>query len=385
MSEGGINGGGGGAGFSTRRLRALSVKELAQISRDPSTYLITLVMPLLLLFVFGFGISLDASGTKVALVQQDDSAAAQQLADSFRNSRYFAITKVHGREPARKLMVRSQVRAFIVIPSDFGRVAAQGKVPEIQIATDGSEPNTAQFVAAHANGVFESWLQTEGPASKRAPPPGIDTSSRFWYNQGLQSRNFLVPASIAVVMTIIGTLLTALVVAREWERGTMEALLATPIRMPEFIASKILPYYLLAMASMTVCALIAVFFYGVPFRGSVLALFLLASAFLLPALGMGLYISAVTKSQFVSAQISLFTGFLPTFLLSGFMYEIASMPVALQALTYIVPARYFIPSLQTIFLTGDVWPMFLPDMAILAAFGAVFFFLAFRATRRSLD
>ncbi|MCB2050630.1 MAG: ABC transporter permease [Novosphingobium sp.] len=379
------HGGRSARGRSFQRLRAMSIKELAQISRDPSTYLITLVMPLLLLFLFGFGISLDASGTKVALVQQDDSAAAQQLVQSYRNSRYFAITTVHDRRPAREMMVRSEVRGFIVIPADFGRVVAQGKAPQIQIVTDGSEPNTAQFVAAHASGVFNTWLANEGPASKRSPPPGIETSARFWYNPGLQSRNFLVPASIAVVMTIIGTLLTALVVAREWERGTMEALLATPLRMPEFIASKILPYYFLAMASMTVCTLIAVFFFGVPFRGSILALFLLASAFMFPALGLGLFISAVTKNQFVSSQIALFAGFLPTFLLSGFMYEISSMPVPLQAITYIVPARYLIPSLQTIFLTGDVWPLFLPNMAALLVFGAVFFFLAFRVTRRSLD
>jgi ABC-2 type transport system permease protein len=186
-------------------------------------------------------------------------------------------------------------------------------------------------------------------------------------------------------MTMIGTLLTALVVAREWERGTMEAIMATPITMVEFIASKVIPYFFLGLASMAVCTLIAVGVFGVPFRGSILALLAIASAFLMPALGLGLFISSATKNQFVASQIALLSAFLPTFLLSGFLFEIASMPVWIQAITYAVPARYLIPSLQTVFLAGDIWALILPNIAIMLAFGFGFFFLSFRVTRRSLD
>ncbi|MDB4987062.1 MAG: ybhS, partial [Myxococcaceae bacterium] len=200
----------------------------------------------------------------------------------------------------------------------------------------------------------------------------------------LKSRFFLVPGSIAITMTLIGTLLTALVVAREWERGTMEAMMATPVTAAELLDVKLLPYFALGLSSMLMCTAVAVWLFGVPFRGSLLALFALSVAFLCPALGQGLLISAATKNQFVAAQVALLTGFLPGFLLSGFLFEISSMPVALQWLTAIVPSRYFVPSLQTVFLVGDVWPAFARDMAMMLALGALMFLAAARNTRKRL-
>ena len=370
--------------FDYRRLRAMMVKEFAQIVRDPSTFLVALALPLLLLFLFGYGISLDTSGTRIAVVMEDSSAPALGLAQSYSASPYFDTDVVRSRPQAERLMIGSKVKGMVVIPQDFGKRVHQGALPQVQVVTDGSEPNTALFVASHAQGVFQTWAANEGLA--QAPPaPTIELSARFWYNPGLKSRFFLVPGAIAIVMTIIGTLLTALVVAREWERGTMEAIMATPVTMVEFIASKIIPYYFLALASMTVCVVIAVGVFGLPFRGSLLALYLIASAFLMPALGLGLFISSATKNQFVASQIGLIASFLPTFLLSGFLNEIPSMPVWIQAITYVVPARYLIPALQTLFLTGDVWSLFLPNIAMMLLFGFVFFFLSFRATKRSLD
>ena len=202
---------------------------------------------------------------------------------------------------------------------------------------------------------------------------------------GLQAAGiFLVPGSIAVVMTMVGTLLTSLVIAREWERGTLEAIMATPVGMIEFIATKVLPYFLLALLSMSLCAVLAVTVFGVPFRGSVLALLAIASAFLFPALGQGLLISAATKNQFVASQVALLSAFLPTMLLSGFLFEIGSMPKPIQAITYLVPSRYLIPQLQTVFIAGDDWGLFLPNMAALIGFGVLFFVLAVRATRRRI-
>jgi ABC-2 type transport system permease protein len=373
--------------FDLRRLRALIVKEFAQIVRDPSTFLIALVLPLILLFLFGFAISLDTSRTRIALVVEDSSGPALRLAQSYAASPYFEAIPSRSIQTARDAMVGGDARAIVVIPQDFGAHVKRGRLPQMQVATDGSQPNTASFAAAYAQGVFREWAAAEGLA--QAPPgaklPRIELSPRYWYNPGLLSRNFLVPGSIAIVMTMIGTLLTALVVAREWERGTMEAMMATPISMAEFIASKVLPYFLLGLASMALCTAIAVFAFGVPLRGSLLTLLAISSAFLLPALGLGLFISSATKNQFVASQVALLSAFLPTFLLSGFIFEIGSMPWPIQAITYIVPARYLIPSLQTVFMAGDLWGLILPNIAIMIGFGFLFFLLSFRVTRRSLD
>lgn len=371
--------------FDGRRLTALLRKEFTQIARDPSTFLIAFVFPLVLLFLFGYAVSLDTSRTRITVVVLDSSAPALGLTEAYRNSPYFEVTTARSVEPVRRLMTEGKIRAIIVIPQDFGRGVKQGKAPAIQIMTDGSQPNTASFAAAYGEGVRASWAAAEGLSGSRSGGPKLSLSSRFWYNPGLRSRYFLVPGSIAIVMTMIGTLLTALVVAREWERGTMEAMLATPISMAEFIASKVIPYFLLALGSMALCTLIAIFVFGVPFRGSVVALVAIAAAFLLPALGLGLFISAATKNQFVASQIALLTAFLPTFLLSGFLFEISSMPWPIRAITYAVPARYLIPSLQTVFLVGDLWSLLLPNIAIMIGFGLLFFALSFRVTRRSLD
>jgi ABC-2 type transport system permease protein len=372
--------------FDPRRFFALVRKEGSQILRDPSTFLIAFVLPMILLFLFGYAVSLDSSRIRVAVVMEDSSAPALRLAQAYQRSPYFDVTMARSIQPARPMMVSGSIRAIIVIPQDFGLKVKQGHMPPIQIVTDGSQPNTANFAAAYGEGVRQTWAAEEGlERNPMASDPPVSLSARYWYNPELKSRYFLVPGSIAVVMTIIGTLLTALVVAREWERGTMEAMMATPITMVEFIASKMIPYFLLALASMSLCTVIGIWAFGVPFRGSVFALIAIASAFLMPALGMGLLISSATKNQFVASQIATLAGFLPTFLLSGFIYEIGSMPWPIQALTYLVPARYLIPSLQTVFLAGDQWALILPNILIMLGFGAFFFGLSFRVTRRSLD
>ncbi|OCC22481.1 hypothetical protein MB02_16615 [Croceicoccus estronivorus] len=371
--------------FSGRRLLALVVKEFWQIVRDPSTFLIAFVLPMILLFLFGFAISLDSYGTRVGLVVQDSSAPAMRLAQAYQHSPYFEVTTSRSVEPLRKGMIDGDLRGIIVIPADFGDGVARMQPPPIQIITDGSQPNTAQFVAAHAEGVRSQWATIENAERGVSISAPVDVSARFWFNPELNSRYFLVPGSIANVMTMIGTLLTAMVVAREWERGTMEAMMATPISMGEFIASKLLPYFVLAQFSMTMCALASVFVFGVPFRGSVLTLFAISTAFLMPALGLGLFISAATKNQFVASQLALITAFLPTIMLSGFVFEIQSMPVPIQLLTHVVPARYLIPALETVFLAGDQWGLILPNIGMMLLFGAIFFFLAFRFTKRSLD
>jgi ABC-2 type transport system permease protein len=373
------------AEFYWRRFNAMLVKESLQIVRDPSTFLIAFVLPMIMLFFFGYAVSLDPPRIRIGVALEDPGPAALSLSTAFERSPYFQVNGARSIETLEREIAAGHIRGIVVIPQDFSRrLHAQGGVAEIQIITDGSLPNTASFLTAYAEGVRANWQAGQGVRPANAARRSIEVAHRFWFNPELASRFFLIPGSIAIVMTMIGTLLTALVVAREWERGTMEAIMATPVGMPEFLATKVIPYYLLGLGSMAVCTLLAIFLFGLPFRGTALGILALSSAFLVPALGQGLLISAVTKNQFVASQVALISGFLPAVILSGFLFEIASMPTAVRALTYIVPARYLIPPLQSVFLVGDLWAMFWKDMAILFGFGALFFVLAIRVTRRRI-
>jgi ABC-2 type transport system permease protein len=368
-----------------RRFAALIWKESIQIVRDPSSILIAFVLPLILLFLFGYGVSLDANHLKIGLVIEDSSEPAQSLAASFRSSRYFDVHVSTDRRVFAEDLVAGRLFGIVVIPSTFGRQTAKGLLNgQIQILTDGSQPNTARFVENYARALWSNWVLQRAARGERVRQ-SLTLEPRFWFNPELQSRYFLVPGSIVIVMALIGTLLTAMVVAREWERGAMEAMMATPVSVAELILGKLIPYFFLALCSMALCAVLGVWLFGVPFRGSIFALTLITSAFLVPALGQGLLISSVAKNQFVASQIALLSGFLPAFLLSGFVFEISSMPAPIQIISHAIPARYLVPSLQTVFLAGDVWPLFLQNIAALLLIGGVFLVLTIRASRKRLD
>lgn len=367
-----------------RRAFSLARKETFQIFRDPSSILIAFVLPLILLLLFGFGISLDANSIRVGIVVQDARTDARSLVQAFEGSDYFETVTAFDQAALEPGLVSGQLRGLVIIPPDFTERLRRRDPAPIEILTDGSQPNTAQFVANYAQGVYSVW-QARRLADAASPvPAAITPQPRFWFNAELTSRYNLVPGSTAVVMTIIGTLLTALVIAREWERGTMEAVLATPVSRVELLVSKILPYFLLGMSSLVLCTLAAVFVFDVPFRGSVFALAAVAAAFLVPALGQGLLISAATKNQFVAAQLALFTGFLPATLLSGFIFEISAMPLPIRTVTTFIPARYFVSSLQTLFLAGDVWSVLWPAILKMLAVGAFFLMLTWLATPKRI-
>ncbi|MCC7327195.1 MAG: ABC transporter permease [Burkholderiales bacterium] len=369
--------------FDGRRLLALVHKESLQAIRDPSTILIAFVLPVVLLFLFAYAVSLDVREVRIGVVLESDTASAQSLAAAFAGTRYLKVTPVRDRREVTDLVVSGKLRGFVVIPQDFERrLASFVAQPLVQVITDGSQPNTANFVANYAQGVVQTW-----GAGRRAsaPPAPIRLEPRYWFNAELESRRALVPGAIAIVMTIIGTMLTALVVAREWERGTMEAIMSTPASVAEILIGKLLPYFILGMLATLASAALAIFVFDVPLRGSLLSLLTLSAVFLIPALGQGLLISAVTKNQFLASQVALFSGFLPSFLLSGFLFEIDAMPTAIQAITYLIPARYFVASLQTVFLAGDVWAVFLPNVAAMMAIGGFFFVIAKHKTRKNLE
>jgi ABC-2 type transport system permease protein len=365
-----------------RRLLALVRKETLQAVRDPSTILIAFVLPVVLLLLFAFAVSLDVRDVRLGLVLESDSAAAQSLAAAFSGTRYFRVTPARSRQEIEPHLVTGDLHGMVVIAQDFDqRLASHTRGPLVQIITDGTQPNTANFVGAYAEGVVQRWLAA-GQHEAAAP---VELVPRFWYNPEVESRRFLVPGAIAIIMTMIGTLLTAMVVSREWERGTMEAVMSTPASILEILIGKLLPYFGLGLIATLVCATASVVWFDVPLRGSWFALLMLSGVFLVPALGQGLLISAVARNQFVAAQVALISGFLPALLLSGFLFEIDSMPLVIRALTHIVAARYFVACLQSVFLSGDIWPLFFPNMAAMLAIGAVFFTITALKTRKSLD
>lgn len=369
--------------FDLRRLRALVYKESLQALRDPSTLLIAFVLPVVLLLLFAYAVSLDAKNIRIAVVLESPGAEAQELAAAFSGTRFLDAHFVYDRREVAEQLISGALRGYVVIPQDFEqRLALHGSEPLVQIITDGSYPNTANYVENYAKGVVQTWREGLDLA---VPPQPVVLEPRYWFNPELESRRALIPGAIAIVMTIIGTMLTALVVAREWERGTMEAVLSTPASVAEILIGKLLPYFVLGMLSTLGATALAVFVFGVPLRGSLATLLLLSAVFMVPALGQGLLISSLARNQFLAAQIALFSGFLPAFMLSGFLYEIDAMPPAIRAITLLVPARYFVDSLKTVFLAGDVWPVFVPNLVAMAAIGSVFFLIAKRATRKNLE
>ncbi|RZI47143.1 ABC transporter permease [Candidatus Finniella inopinata] len=370
-----------------RRLKALMKKEALQIIRDPSTILIALVLPLILLFIFGYGVNLDSNRVKIGLVLEDTTPDIVSLAKAFTNSPFLEVKTAKDRHDFEEDLVTGRLRGMVVIPQNFtAKKLQQSESAPLQVISDGSEPNIASFVHNYAREVVQIWLTHQmEDRGVEISNSAISLEPRFWYNAELKSRNFLVPGSIAIIMSLIGTLLTALVVAREWERGTMEALLATPVTVTEILLGKLIPYFLLGLCSMILCWIIATAWYEVPFRGSFLALVLVTSIFLLSALGQGLLISSIAKDQFIASQMALMSAFLPTFMLSGFIYEISSMPKLIEGLTYLFAARYFVTSLQTLFLAGNIWPLLLSCMAYMSITGCVFFILTARKTVKRLD
>ena len=373
-----------------RRVRGLSRKEMIQIVRDPSSYLIAGLMPLLLLFIFGYGVSLDLRQVPVAVVIENPTPEANSLLLSFSNSRYFIVEQAVNRQQPEEDLLAGRVKGVIVLAADFSDRLGRGDSAPVQILVDGSDPNTAGLVLNYAQGVWSNWLVQEAFAQADLVPrdhlqPIVYLEPRYWFNPEARSQNFLIPGSVAIIMTLIGTLLTALVIAREWERGTIEALMTTPVGVSEFLLGKLIPYFLLGMGAMSLAATAAVWIFDVPFRGSIPMLLAVTALFLLTMLPQGLLISTVTRNQFVASQAALIAAFLPAFELSGFIFEISSMPPAIRMLTYFLPARYYVTSLQTLFLAGDVLPVLLPAMATLATIAAILLALLVYKTRMRLE
>jgi drug efflux transport system permease protein len=367
------------------RLRALVRKEFLQVRRDPSSIAIAFLMPVVLLLLFGYGVSLDAEHVPIALVVEQPGADASDFVAGFRHSKYFEPIDLLTMHDAEAALRQRRVDAIVHLRPDFAdRLRGPGGDAPIQLILNGVDANQARLIDGYVQGVWQNWLQRRADPTGGEPRTPVRLEQRIWFNSEVRSRNFLVPGLIAVIMTLIGALLTAMVMAREWERGTLEAMLVTPVRMREVLLGKLIPYFILGMGGMAISVAMALWLFGVPLRGSMWVLLAAGGLFLLAALGMGLVISSVTQNQFVAGQTAIIATFLPAFLLSGFIFDIDSMPPVIQWFTYLLAARYFVAIVHTVFLAGDIWPVILPNAAALAAMAAVFLALTRRLNHKRL-
>jgi len=372
-------------GGSTMRLRGLVRKEFYQILRDPSSIAIAFLMPVVLLLIFGYGVSLDADHVPVAIVADQPDADTASFTSAFGNTRYFQPLVLPSMRAAEAALMAGKVNGIVHLRFDFARRLRSSEGAPIQVIVNGVDANTGRIVIGYAQGVWASWLQQLARSRGEELKLPVQLEQRVWYNSELRSRNFLVPGLIAIIMTLIGALLTALVMAREWERGTMEALMVTPVTIRELLIGKLIPYFILGMGGMGLSVTMALFLFDVPLRGSLLLLAGASSLFLLVALAMGLLISIAAKNQFVAGQVAIIVTFLPAFILSGFIFDIGSMPGVIQALTHVIAARYFVAILQTIFMAGNVWSVVLPNALALAVMTLILFAIIQRRAHKRLE
>jgi len=365
------------------RIWALIRKESYEVVRDPSSVAIGMVMPVMLVLLFGYGLSLDVKNVPVAVVLEDSSPAARELAASFQLSPYFDARLLTSMPQARQLMLERQVDGIVRIRSDFSRQVMLGSA-EVQVLVRGTDANNARIIQGYAEGAAGQWAARRSAEGGAVAEGLVVVQNRLWFNDANDSHYFLVPGLIVLVMTLIGAFLTSMVMAREWERGTLEALFVTPVRADEILLGKTVPYFVLGMIGLLLCVLAAKFLFGVPLRGSIPVLTGVSMLYLLVALGIGLVVSSVSRSQFVASQIALVVSFLPAMMLSGFLFDLRSMPAPVRLISYIMPARYYVALLQTLFLAGNIWGLIVPNAMVLAGIAAALLLLSRAATRKRL-
>ena len=376
--------------MNLRRLLAISRKEVFQVLRDSRSLLTVLLMPLMLMSTLGYGVNLDTKHIRVFAYDREGSQASQDLLKRFQSSDYFdLVATVTDYRALGAALDDGRCQLAIVIPYDFSARLHDGRPVYIQALVDGSDNNTAELAIGYAQGVLASYgavVQAEYLRKSNAPSvnPVLSVDARTWFNEDLESKNFIVPGVAAIVMAVVGVLLTSLTVAREWERGTMEQLISTPVTALEIIIGKLLPYFALGLFDTAICAAIAVWWFQVPFRGSVVALAVGSGIYLVAILGLGFWISVATKNQLAASQIGLVTAFLPSFLLSGFTFPINQMPIGVQPFTYLIAARYYIVILKSVFLRGAGLSFLTGPLIALVVYASVMVFLAKRSFHKSL-
>jgi ABC-2 type transport system permease protein len=371
------------------RTLAIARKETLQIRRDLRSLIVVLVMPVMLMGLMGYGINLDQTHVPLCTYDQEGSQQSQDLLKRFTINKYFDLTLNAANYQQMILAIDARRCTIgIVVPRNFSQRLREGDAVGVQAIIDGTDPNTANLVIGYAQqvtgnystSVAINYMQQRGLAT--VPPLSVD--ARTWFNEELESRNFIVPGVVAIVMAVIGTFLTSLTIAREWERGTMEQLISTPVSALEVIVGKLVPYFAIGMADAAACFLIAVGWFQVPFRGSLFVLLGASALFLAAVLLMGFLISVVAGGQLAASQFSLLITFLPSFLLSGFAFPIDQMPLAVRVFTLLIPARYYVVILKAVFLKGSGFVANSTQFCGLALFATVVGALAVRAFKKSL-
>ncbi|MGA2857027.1 MAG: ABC transporter permease [Candidatus Sulfotelmatobacter sp.] len=372
------------------RLRAIAAKEVRQILRDARSLIIVILMPVVLVLLFGYGVSLDLKHLPVYVYDRDGSQQSQDLLKHFQSNQYFHVVRVVDSYPA---LVRAiddgSAKMGLVIPWDFSQRLRDGRPVSVQALIDATDDNTANVLISYSQAVVQGfsseiqvdWLQRRGLPAQPAP---ISVEARTWYNEDLESSAFIIPGVLALVMSVIGAFLTSLTIAREWERGTMEQLVSTPVTPLEIMLGKLFPYFVIGMFDVMLSAGIALYWFRVPFRGSFGVLLLASALFMIVVLALGFFISVIAKNQFAASQIALLITFLPAFLLSGFLFAIEQMPIALQYFTRILPVRYYVAILKKIFLKGSPIPLLYTELVPLAVFAVVLAFLATHSFHKRL-
>ena len=367
------------------RLWAIARKEAIQLRRDRRSLALAFALPLLLLVLFGYAIVWDVRDIALAVVDQDRSRESRELVDGFLASGYFDLVARPARPgDAAELFARGKARLVVVVPPGFAADLGAGRTAQVQVLLDGSDANTATIALAYSEAVARTFGQRVVLHGEHLAFP-LTAESRVWFNETLESRNMIVPGLVAVIMMVIAAMLTSLTIAREWERGTMEQLADTPVTRLEVVLGKLLPYLAIGLFDVAAVSALGVGLFGVPFRGSVWLLFPLTFFFICGALGLGLFISAATRSQVLATQIALVATFLPAFLLSGFMFAVENMPKPLQLLTYLIPARYFLVVTRGIFLKGVGADVLRTQGLLMIGFATVGLALAVRSFHKELD
>ena len=358
------------------RVWAVARKEFTHVIRDPRSLGMGIAIPMLLLLLFGYALTLDVDNVPLVVWDQSESPASRQLVSGFLGSRYFLLrTYVHNYLEVEQAVDSGRALMALIIPRDFSGRIESGRPAPVQIIVDGSDSNTATIAMGYADVVALTYSQEVAMATTRriggrTIHTPLDLRPRVWFNADMESKNYIIPGLIAVIMMVIAALLTSLTVAREWENGTMEQLISTPLKGSELILGKLLPYFAIGMLDVLLAVVMGQFLFRVPLRGNVALLFAMAAIFLAGALSLGMVISIVTKSQLLASQLAMVLTFLPSFLLSGFMYAITNMPHAIQVVTYLIPARYFVALLKGIYLKGIGLEILALEAALLTVFGA---------------
>lgn len=365
------------------RIRAIAKKELLQIRRDPLSLAMAFLMPVMLLFIFGYAITLDVNNLRTVVYDLDRSSLSREFVSRFSSSGYFVVIgAVDDHREIDRYLDSGKALAAMTIPADFSEKVRAGEDAVVQVIVDGSDSNTATIALGYITAITAGY---SGRSGTGRITPLIEPRVRVWYNPELKSRNFIIPGLIAVIMAVIAALITSLTIAREWERGTMEQLISTPVKTPELILGKLLPYFLIGFIDVLLSVMLAVFLFEVPLKGSAFLLMLISGIFLFGGLSLGILISIVAKTQLVASQVSMIATFLPAFLLSGFMFSIQNMPVPLQVITHIIPARYFVSVLKGVFLKGSTFDLLVMETLLLVLFGATVFTIASRKFKKRIS